>query len=87
MKDFNQQAGNFNLEFDVGAGSVGLPPGFIFSGGDMVGDQLDLFLSAEEVRQLAQMFSAAIAAYDAPERGNGDLSVYEDMEKFLAGAQ
>jgi len=76
MKDFNQQLGNFHLCYESGDMSVGLPDGFIFIGDNLIDDGFDLILSIEEVRQLAQLFSSAVAAYDAPETG-GDLTVYE----------
>jgi len=78
MKDFNQQQGEFHLDYESGDSSVGLPDGFVLfnESEDIATGKFDLILSIDEVRQLAQLFTAAVAAYDAPETG-GDLSVYE----------
>jgi len=77
MKYFSKQVGKFYLDYENGNNSVGLPDGFIFIGDNLIDDGFDLILSIEEVRQLAQLFNSAVAAYDAPEQG-GNLTVYED---------
>jgi hypothetical protein len=79
MKSFSKKTRDFYLDYESGDSSVGLPSGFIFYGNNAMDEEFDLILSIDEVRQLAQLFSAAVAAYDAPETG-GDKSANEPIE-------
>jgi len=83
MKSFSKKTRDFYLDYESGDSSVGLPSGFIFYGNNAMGEELDSILSIDEVRQLAQLFSDAVAAYDAPETG-GDLTVYERNADLFA---